>query len=135
MSHKRKTMCQLIFIVKQSSCTTTLLLVGTCGAELVPCRTAQWLEQVWPCRVGGARRQLGARPPHCRVWGEAVPAWGGGGGGPQNRVFYLFLLGELRAPGECGKSINRNQGGGSKLCHFVSNSHVSPTFLQPLLSG
>lgn len=54
----------------------------------------------------------------------------------------MFLGGKLRAPGECGKSINRKQGGISKLCHFVSspevsrgcNSHVSPIFLQPLLS-
>lgn len=103
-------MCQLIFIIKQSSCTITLLLVGTCGAELVPCRTAQWLEQVWPCWVGGACRQLGARPPALQGLGRSCPSWGE----PQNRVFYLCLVGELSTRG-CGKWINRNQGGISKL--------------------
>lgn len=80
-------MCQLIFIVKQSSFTTTLLLVGTRGEEHVSCRTAQWLEQVWPCEVGGACRQLGARPLALQGLGRSCPSRAE----PQNRICLFFI--------------------------------------------
>lgn len=132
-------MCQRIFIIKQSSYTTTLLLVGTRGGERVPCRTAQWLEQVWPCGVGGACRQLGARPPGTAGSGEKLSQ-----PGRSHRTGFLSVFRwRAQSTRERGKSINRNQGGISKLCHFVScpevfggcRSHIAPIFLRPLLSG
>lgn len=69
-------MCQFIFIIQQSPFTTILLLVGTRGGERVSCRTVQWLEQVWPCGVGGACGQLGARPPGTAGSGEKLSQLG-----------------------------------------------------------
>lgn len=52
MSYKRKTMCQLIFIIQGSSFTTILLLVGTRGGARVSWWAAQWLSR---SGAGGGR--------------------------------------------------------------------------------
>lgn len=82
MSYKRKTMCQLIFIIQQSSFTTILLLVGTRGGERVSCQHSGW-SRTGPAGWEGPAGSWVPGRQHCRVWREAVPAEAE----PQNRVF------------------------------------------------
>lgn len=84
MSYKRKAMCQFIFYNSTKLLYYHFVAGGHTWRGLCVLSDTQWLKKVWPCGVGGACRQLGARhAQHCRVWGGAVPV----GAEPQNRVF------------------------------------------------